>query len=47
VDVALTRHVSARAFEVNWLRTELPNGKTNIQNNLQFGAGLVFRIGKR
>jgi len=33
-----------RAFEVNWLRTQLPNSTNNAQNDVHFGAGIVFRF---
>ena len=44
VNVALQRHLALRAFEADWLRTQLPNATTNVQNNLRLGAGLVFRF---
>jgi hypothetical protein len=44
VNVPLRRHVALRAFEADWLRTQLPNATTNVQNNLRLGAGLVFRF---
>uniref|UniRef100_A0A372IQI9 Outer membrane protein beta-barrel domain-containing protein n=1 Tax=Paracidobacterium acidisoli TaxID=2303751 RepID=A0A372IQI9_9BACT len=44
MNVALSRRVALRAFEVNWLRTQLPNSTTNVQNNVRFGAGIVFRL---
>ena len=28
----------------DWLRTQLPNATTKVQNNLRLGAGLVFRF---
>jgi peptidoglycan-associated lipoprotein len=43
MNLPLSRHINVRAFEVDWLRTELPNSTTNIQNNLRVGAGFVFR----
>ncbi|MGA9670614.1 MAG: hypothetical protein WBQ94_15495 [Terracidiphilus sp.] len=46
VSVSLSRHVAVRALEVNWLRTALPNGITNVQDNVQFGTGIVFRAGR-
>jgi len=30
-----------RAFEADWLRTELPNADTNVQNNIRLAAGVV------
>jgi peptidoglycan-associated lipoprotein len=43
MNLPLSRHIDVRAFEADWLRTELPNSTTNIQNNLRVGAGFVFR----
>lgn len=39
----LSRHFAVRAFEADWLRTQLPNSSTNVQNYLQLGAGIVLR----
>lgn len=44
MNVALSPHVAVRAFEVNWMRTQLPNSTTNVENNVRFGAGIVFRF---
>lgn len=44
MNVSLSRHLSVRAFEADWLRTGLPNSTTNTQNNLRVGSGLVFRF---
>jgi hypothetical protein len=44
VNVGLSRHLAVRAFEADWLRTQLPNGTTGVQNNLRLGAGLVFKF---
>jgi hypothetical protein len=43
-NVHLTRHLSVRALEVDWLRTQLPNSTNNAQNNLRLGSGLIFRF---
>ena len=43
-NVHLTRHLSVRALEANWLRTQLPNATENVQNNLRLGTGLIFRF---
>lgn len=40
----LTRHLSVRALEADWLRTQLPNSTNNSQNNLRLGSGLIFRF---
>lgn len=44
VNVGLSRHVAVRAFEADWLRTQLPNGTTGVQNNVRVGAGMVFKF---
>lgn len=44
INVPLTQRLSVRALDAGWLRTELPNATTNVQNNLRLGAGLVYRI---
>ncbi len=43
-DIDLTRHIAVRPVEVNYLRTSLPNGSSNRQNQLSLGAGLVFHL---
>jgi hypothetical protein len=35
-------HISVRVLDAHWLRTQLPNGTSNVQNNFRVGAGLVF-----
>jgi outer membrane immunogenic protein len=37
-------HLAVRAIETDWLRTQLPNATTGVQNNLRLGAGVVFRF---
>jgi hypothetical protein len=44
VNLTLSPHLSVRAFEANWVRTQFPNATTNVQNNLRLGAGVVFRL---
>ena len=44
VNLTLKHHLALRAFEANWLRTQMPNGTSNVQNNLRLGAGLIYRI---
>jgi hypothetical protein len=44
LDVAVKNHFSLRAFEADWLRTQLPNADTNVQNNTRLAAGAVFRF---
>lgn len=35
-----------RPIQVDWVRTQLPNGSTNVQNHVQFSAGIVFRLSR-
>ena len=44
IDAYIRPHLSARLLQADWLRTQLPNGATNVQNNLRLGIGLVFVI---
>lgn len=44
VDVPAGRHLYIRAVEADWLRTQLPNATTNVQNNLRLGFGLKYRF---
>ncbi len=44
VDLGLTRHFGVRVFQADWVRTQLPNGTTDVQNTLRLGAGIVFRL---
>ena len=44
MNLHLSRHLAVRVFEADWLRTQLPNGTTGVQNNLRMGAGLGFKF---
>ncbi len=44
LDIPVNRHVSVRAVEADWLRTQLPNATTNVQNNLRLGFGFKYRF---
>ena len=43
--MALSPHITLRAAQVGWLRTQLPNAGSNVQNDLRVGAGIVFHTG--
>ena len=43
-DITLTHHLAIRIVEASWLRTQLPNGGSNVQNNLQLSSGIVLRF---
>lgn len=47
VDVALSHHFSLRAVEADWLRTQLPNSTTNVQNDFHIASGIVFHTASR
>jgi hypothetical protein len=42
VNLHLRGHIGLRLLEADWLRTEMPNSTTNVQNNLRVGAGIVI-----
>ncbi len=46
VDLFLTRHIGVRLFEMDWIRTALPNGASNTQNDLRVAAGLTYHVGR-
>ena len=43
-DLELSRHFALRLVHADWLRTQLPNATTNVQNTLQLDAGIIFRF---
>lgn len=45
LDLRLTPAVALRLVEADYLRTQLPNGATNVQNNLRLAGGIVVRWG--
>ena len=47
LDVRLSQHFGLRAAQVEWLRTQLPNGQANVQDSFRIGAGLTFRFARR
>lgn len=44
VDVNCTRHLVLRLLQAGHLRTEFPNGYSNVQNNLRLATGVAFRF---
>lgn len=44
INLPVSRHLIVRAIEADWLRTQLPNATTNVQNNLRFGVGVAYRF---
>jgi opacity protein-like surface antigen len=45
VDYRVSDHFAVRALDAGWLRTQLPNSVSNVQNTLRLGAGVVVRFG--
>jgi hypothetical protein len=43
-DLRISHHVSVRMVQAEWLRTQLPNGTTGVQNSLQLGAGVAVHL---
>ncbi len=43
LDITLSRYVAIRAFQADYLRTQLPNNASDEQNLLRLGAGIVLR----
>jgi peptidoglycan-associated lipoprotein len=42
VDLPISSHFILRPFEADWVRTQLPNSTTNVQNNIRLGVGIVY-----
>jgi len=41
---SLSHRVAVRLIEADWLRTQLPNENSSVQNDVYLGAGLVLRF---
>lgn len=46
VDLAIQKGFSVRAFQLDYVRTSLPNNGANLQHDLRMGIGVVYRIQK-
>ncbi len=44
LDVPVSRRLSVRAVQVDYLHTNLPNGADDRQKNIRLGVGLVYRV---
>jgi peptidoglycan-associated lipoprotein len=42
VDIGLSRHISLRLAQADYVRMQLPNSITNVQNNIRLGAGIIL-----
>jgi len=45
LDINLTHRFAVRAFDVEYLKTSLPNAADNSQNHLKLAAGIVVKFG--
>jgi peptidoglycan-associated lipoprotein len=43
VDVGVSRHLAVRVVQADYVRTQLPNSLTNVQNSVRLGVGIVIR----
>ena len=43
VDIGLTRLLAVRLVQADYVRTQLPNSLTNVQNSVRLGVGIVLR----
>lgn len=46
VDLRVSRHFAVRPIQADWIRTQFPNGGTNVQNSVRLAAGVVLRLGR-
>jgi len=46
IDFKVSRHVSVRPIQAEYLMTKISDGLNNRQNNLRIGAGIVVRLGR-
>ncbi|MFP5236426.1 MAG: hypothetical protein ACLGSD_11035 [Acidobacteriota bacterium] len=46
MDHPVSQHLSIRIFQLQYLRTALPNNTSNWQNNLQISTGLKFSLSR-
>jgi hypothetical protein len=44
VDLDWKKHLAIRLIEADYVRTSLPNGSDNLQNNLKLAAGVIWRL---
>jgi hypothetical protein len=44
VDLRFARHLGVRAVEADYVRSTLPNGAANTQNDLRLAGGVVFHF---
>ena len=47
LNLYLTRSLGIRLIEADYVRTALPNGAANTQNDMRLAFGVTYHIGKR
>ncbi|MGA3048465.1 MAG: hypothetical protein ABSD67_17665 [Terracidiphilus sp.] len=45
VNMPLSRRFGIRLIEADYVRTVLPNGSANVQNDMRFGFGVTYHLG--
>lgn len=45
VNMPLSRRFGIRLIEADYVRTLLPNGSANVQNDMRFGFGVTYHLG--
>jgi hypothetical protein len=46
LDISVTRHISIRAFQADYVRSYLPNNASNTQSRIRLGFGVVYHSQK-
>jgi peptidoglycan-associated lipoprotein len=44
LDLRVSRHLSIRPAQIDYLFTSSPNGQNNFQNEIRYGAGFVYHF---
>ena len=47
MNIALSRHLALRPFQLDYFLTDLPNNSANRQNSFRLGSGIVFKLSSR
>jgi hypothetical protein len=46
MDWRFTRHFAVRPIQADWIKTQFPNGSSNVQNSVRLATGIVLRLGR-
>lgn len=47
IDYRVSDRFAIRVLDAAWLRTQVPNGTSNVQDTLRLGAGMVLRFARQ